>query len=209
MKYSQSVLTHNGFSWYSDEYKIIYLGIPKTASTSMRLTFKIDKNGTNLNAPLKEKEDYKVFTVIREPLGRFISGVFESFNRYETPPELKSLSTVKDKVEMLNSYLDILEDKGFIETHTTPQSFFLHSQEDVPFKIDRILIFENVVEEFNSMCQEYGIEKALEHRQIGNKQRNNTVLDEIKTNSELMDRIKSVYKRDFEIYNKHTNVVKL
>jgi len=209
MKYSQSVIAHNGLSWFSEEYRIIYLGIPKTASTSMRHTFKIDKNGMKLYNIPEDKKDYKVFTVIRNPLNRFVSGMFESFKRGETPANLKALFTVGDTIEMVTSYLDILEGEGFIETHTTPQSFFMHDEGGKEFNFDRILIFENVVEEFNKMCQDFNINKNLQHKQIGNKPRDIRVLDEIKSNPDLLKRIENLYKKDFEIYNKHTSILEL
>ena len=79
MRYTNPVLKHNGLSWASEAHKLIYLGIPKTASSSFRSTFGISNNYLILNN--NEYKDYKVFTTIREPINRFISGYLEALSR--------------------------------------------------------------------------------------------------------------------------------
>lgn len=203
MKVSKGVLKHRGLSWFSDEHKIIYLGIPKTASTSMRHTFKIDRNIMNMNNVPIGKEHYRKFTVIREPFKRFVSGVYESFSRPETPKKLKELESIPAKAEMLDKYLTILETEGFSETHTTPQSFFFCNNEDSEFKFSKVLIFENIEKEFNSMCSEYGINKTLKHEQKGKKGLAAEALVELNNNPDLKKRVEVLYKKDFDLYNKY------
>lgn len=212
MNLSEKVKEHNGLSWVSDKKKLLYLGIPKTASTSMRHYLEIHKYGQKVNVNLNnldpEKNKYMKFTVIRNPMNRFVSGIYESFGRNETPQKLKTPSSIKNKAEMLNKYLDILESDGFIETHTAPQSFYLYDLEGKEFKLDEVLIFENLNQDFEKMCSKYGFVNNLEHKQKNNGKNVQKCLEIISKNPEIEKRIKTIYSKDWKIYNKYKNGTK-
>lgn len=122
--FSYSVLKHNGLSWSSDEYKIIYLGVPKTASTSIRAYLKNTNNILNLNKIPEDKINYKIFTIIREPLQRFVSGILETFRREDSPRNLYKLRAINNISDMINQYVTVLETKD-LSMRMLPHKFTL------------------------------------------------------------------------------------
>lgn len=200
MLYSQQIKNHNGLSWYSDDCNLIYLGIPKTASTSMRHMFKIDQNGMNLNNLPKGKESYRVFTIIRNPLNRFVSGVVESFKRSETPVEIKKIEKIRNEKEMLEAFVKILEEE-FIETHTAPQVAFFKDINGENFKFNDVLIFENLQEDFNNMCEKFGIQIELQHKHKGESAKQNRLKGIINDDPALLKRVNELYKADWKLYH--------
>jgi len=199
-------IIHNGLGWASDSDKLIYVGIPKAASCSMRFALDVGNHGMKSIIAMENlpdaRKNYRKFTIIREPLNRFISAVFESFKRTETPPKLMQLKTVKNPPEVINKYLTILEEDGFIEVHTAPQIGFLYSKKGELFDFDRILIFENLTADFNKMCSDFGIKKDLKKKNVGDKKKIQATLEAIKKNPKIIERIKILYQEDFEFYEK-------
>lgn len=204
MKCSQNIINNNGAAWVSDENKIIYLGIPKNASSSMRATIRdgigID-NIINLNNIPEDKSDYKIFTVIRNPINRFASGLVESFFRQETPDDIKDLFKMGLSDFTISNYITILESE-FCELHTAPQTFFLKNLNGEPFKIDKTLIFENIEEEFKKMCSEFEVNKKLLHKNDNRKNKSERILNLIHINSNFLNRLNALYAEDVEFYEK-------
>lgn len=204
-KISDSVLTHNGLSWFYDEHKIIYLGVPKTASTSIRTYLKNTNNCLNLNQIPEDKIDYKVFTIIREPIQRFVAGVLETFRRPDSPNNLYSLRIVNNIGDMINQYITILENDGFTDPHIAPQVHFITDKNGTMFKIDTILLFENLKSEFNDMCEKYNIPPSLPHKWANSDGRRGRILSHIDSNENIKNRIIKLYEEDIELYTKVKN----
>jgi hypothetical protein len=209
MNYGEKVIGHNGLGWASPDYKLIYVGIPKTASTSMRHFMNIAKHGQSSiiymgNLP-EEKRDYRTFTIVRDPLNRFVSGVFEGIKRGESPKNIRDLKSVSDIPKLITSFIDIIEKDGFTEVHTAPQVAYFCDKNGKDFKFDKVLVFERLSTDFAKMCEEYDINSKLEHKQKGNHSRSAKALELIKKDENLMNRIKNLYKEDFELYNRIRN----
>lgn len=209
MKNEIDPIIHNGLGWASDGSKLIYLGIPKAASCSMRDIVETKKYGAtnviNFYEIPEDKKDYRKFTVIREPFQRFTSAVYESLKRPETVQKIKKLNVIKNVPNLIDAYLTILETDGFIETHTAPQVAFLKDKNGGFFEMDKILIFEDLTEDFNSMCKEFGINKILGNKNIGNKTKASAALRFVLDDPKLKERVENLYKEDFEFYNKIKN----
>ena len=201
-KISEKIKKHNGLSWFSDQYKLIYLAIPKTASTSIRAYLNNLKNAMDLNNITSNKDGYVTFTIIREPVERFVSGVMESFKRIETPEKLKNLSKVKNTTDMLEQYLNILEVDGFIETHITPQLFYMSNSDGELFHIDEILLFENLSHDFKIMAEKYNLPPTLPHKWKNNDNRRSEMLSIVRNNENIKNRVLKLYEDDFNLYNK-------
>ena len=77
-------MPHNhekGLCWYSDKYKLCFIGIPKCAQTSIKDAFNMDKNESNyFNLPDHVK-NYALFCVLRDPIDRLVSGYLEVIKR--------------------------------------------------------------------------------------------------------------------------------
>ena len=75
---------YKGKVWISDKEKVIYLGIPKTASTSIRRMLGMyAKDCSDFNKLKKNTkyDEYIMFTILRNPLERFVSGYLERIFR--------------------------------------------------------------------------------------------------------------------------------
>lgn len=209
MKYGEKVIEHNGLGWASPNYKLIYVGIPKTASTSMRHFIDIKKYGKNstvyINNLPEDKKNYRTFTIVRDPLKRFVSGVFEGIKRNESPKNIKDLKSISDIHKLITSFLDIIEKDGFTEVHTAPQVAYFCDKNGKDFNFDKVLVFETLSNDFADMCKEYGINSNLEHKQKGDHSKSIKALELINKDERLMNRIKNLYKEDFELYNRIRN----
>ena len=85
----------------------------------------------NLNENLHENlKKHKIFTVIRNPYDRFISGVFESLKRDESN-SIKKLRNVNNVESLFSKIFYIIETEGFVDVHITPQHFFFHNKDKI------------------------------------------------------------------------------
>lgn len=144
------------------EEKIIYIPIAKNASTSIinslnftPIKFSIPQNSRccidlqHLDIPEKYKNEYKFFTITREPRQRWRSGINEFLNS----PHYKA-SFDGDEKESRSKFLTELESNKFIfDFHTVPQlpwtSFCFKNNLDVTFfKLD-----ENLSEKISSILK--------------------------------------------------------
>lgn len=103
-----------GTCWVSDSE--IYINIPKNASTTQKEIMKkkgaVERNYYHL--PTKEKKQRKVWTIIREPMDRFISAMCQ-IKRNEECPDI------------------------FNNEHLKPQTWFLQG-----IKIDEYIKFDSL-----------------------------------------------------------------
>jgi len=199
--YSKEIIDHKGLCWVSDEDKIVFLGIPKTASTSIRETFRISPYHTNISKLPKDKSDYKVFTIIREPVTRIAAGIIETLIRHETVQELKDLKKIKNPIDRVRTFLG----KGFIDVHTAPQVAFLSDKDGNDFRIDRMLLFDNLEQEFNDMCKDYSINRKLLHlnKKMGIfGEGKNHIVRILQTVPDINKMVREMYKEDIELYNR-------
>lgn len=108
--------------WFSHAYKLNFLGIPKTGSTSIRKALQIHPENDWHKPPLRY--DYPTFTVLRDPLSRVISGYKEAKRR-------GTLHTMAD----FTYCLDKIKSEGFFDEHLEPMhSYFI--------PCDNVLIYE-------------------------------------------------------------------
>ena len=128
-----------GLCYVSDKFNVIFVPIPKNASTSIRnivgLEFQVD-NIMRYSEKLSTRE-YMAFTIIREPIERLISGYIEVCKRAsgDSPHILmKDFYWMKGKKRFM-SFLDEIE-SGFFDAHIVPQEYFLCDYVGSPFMID-------------------------------------------------------------------------
>lgn len=202
----QRVIAHNGLGWVSDKFKLIYLGIPKTASTSMRIMLNVSKGNNciiRFNNLSKYNSEYKRFTILREPISRFVSGVFEDIKRQESSKKIRNLEKLNNPINIMSSYLKHIEENGFTEVHTAPQCKYFFDLKGTPYDYDYVLIFERLKDDFNEMCKKENLNINLQHRHQGDKRSAKIVMEYINSNPEILERIKLLYKEDLELYNKY------
>lgn len=197
INYSQDVIDHNGLSWVNEDLGLVYLGVPKTASTSIRSILGPNKKTVNLN---NYDTKHTIFTIIREPIDRFVSGYLESLKRTDVfvPQYLRNMTNTE---EQLKTFVNELK-KHFFEVHTTPQSYFLTSLKGIDFNFDYILRFENIQDDYNKMSDDIGLNLNLTHLNRNNMNKE-VIRNIIENDKELKDSIVTLYKDDFILYDKY------
>lgn len=179
-----------GLCWYNDEF--CFIGVPKNASTSFRQTFKV---GGNIDNYLKPKNpnilNLKLVTVIREPLDRVISGYLESINRREKNTINKNFFKMVESKERFIEFLKELEN-GFFDCHIEKQHFYVTNNDGVLLPFDIIIDFDNFNQEINDLNK-----KAIKTN-ISSKNQKQFVKSYI--DEDVLNKIKKIYKEDFELY---------
>lgn len=156
-------------------------------------------NGGRLDMDFNDLPDELItYTVIRNPLERFVSGMFETFKRTETDSRLRDLRSIPNKKELMEAYLNVIDEYGFLDVHITPQSYFLSD-----YRVDYILKFEELSKGFNLMCEQIGVDGRLGHVNQRNKADYNNAMAALNSNPELKARINELYQKDWDIYNSY------
>jgi len=129
-----------------DQY-LCFFGIPRNASTSIRATLNLEKNFVKdfkeyIKEKKKRQDEFFKFTVIREPISRFVSGFLElikykkllqfSYFVDDNPIELKFVE-----------FLDLVESGDIMDDHINHQTYFLNYKVDIDF----IICYELIVRE--------------------------------------------------------------
>ena len=193
----------NDSDWIEENKKILFFGIQKNASTSIRKYLNLNTRLNHKKLIDGEYESYKKIVVIREPIERFASGYLEIIYRakkfrkhqarnkkfYKTPEFDKKIEYFIEECE-----------KDFFDGHIRPQNTSLFFQLDITN--GHIINFHNIE---NDLKKYNLIEENFEIN-ILNKSKNNKykekILQLLKERSDLKNKLKVLYKKDFDIYNK-------
>jgi len=205
--------THREHIWINDNLKLAFLCVPKVASSGIRAQFKFTRRIKMDKLP----KGYKVFTLIRDPIKRFVSAyieVVQDCNDYPGGRFKHNLNITEDKIKFLENlmndkstdkfqkfdiYIKKIENEWyFYEPHCIPQVIYL-TDKDNNFH-DNLKIFKLETE-----INELG--KILNSKiKKGNKCENNTLkndlLDYINKNKNIKQRIEKLYELDIQFYNK-------
>jgi hypothetical protein len=190
-----------GWLWHNNEKKLSCLSIPKCASNSIR-----DMTGCHDGPNHKHYNDYKIFSVIRDPMKRYISSFMEVMLPASDYPKGRyhdNLGLNKNFIEMLDSinhgdssgrivrFTDIILEKGFFETHTRPQSYYLEGCGDITlYKLEKI----------SHMLEDFGIENEVVKNKTESADIKNELTDMLTTDTELRNKVHRLYAKDFELY---------
>jgi hypothetical protein len=114
-----------------DRYRLIYLLIPKNASSTLRQIFgNPDYGGYELRyreVDKRVRDEYLTFAVLREPVARLLSAYQEISYRYDIgllQNLRKDFFSMDDSPERFAAFLDSLQ-PPFWDNHMTPQVKFL------------------------------------------------------------------------------------
>jgi len=142
--------------YVSEMYKILYIPISKNASTSLKTSldfkpvYQIPKINKKFDLELadKYKRKYKVFTLIRNPKDRWISGFNEFLSEYNY--YLKSNNSKKVFIELKNK-------KFIFDGHTLPQFSFIDycfSPFGLDFELNLINLDGDLDAKLSELCQD-------------------------------------------------------
>lgn len=207
----------------SHKYKCIFLHIPKTAGTSIeRFLRQIDSEipqkvlrKRGFSHFLNDHLDYFVFSFVRNPYDRFISawkwGELKFSKEGELPFYKKERSVSFEEYILLTTDLEYRKDNEnlwseYDEYHTLPQFEFFpnlnggHYFKDKinpAFTCDFIGRFENLHEDFNTVCSGIGVKKFKLPHAYNSK----TFKQAFNWTSELKEKVYNYYKKDFTNFN--------
>lgn len=190
----------------NSNFDFIYIGIPKNASTSIRHILG-DYNDNYINLLERGGREGKVvFTVIRNPLLRFISGYLEIINRVHRNDKdtmisfYKCLLEVVDEEERLRKFVELCEE-ALHDVHMMKQIYFLTDLDGKLFEIDDILLFEDFNFEFNMLAKKHGKNFKMVFQNYKPNISVNKCAKVLKENPDLTQRINVLYQEDWEIYD--------
>jgi hypothetical protein len=187
-------ISHTRFM-YKD--KIAFALIPKNASMSMSRALTLDsKWDTISNETGVLKGDWTYYTLIRNPIDRWVSAICQIYFGYESldSAEDKYLSKV-NKLMDTTTYLEKFIKNGDDDPHTKKQSWYLRNLPNKKlFKLENLNCLQK---ELNLLCKIKKINAAIGHRALV-KKRMFEILD---IKPKYLDRLKELYSKDIILYN--------
>jgi hypothetical protein len=157
-----------GLCAVSHENKLIFIGVPANASTSIRNALNLkgyDNNYISILSLGSKEIDYPTFAIVRDPIERLISGYLKVCDRAtgDSPHILKTnFYKLKDQKKRFYEFVNELE-RGMFDCHIERQCFYLTDSLGKPFEIDYYLKVENLSEDFSRMCKKLGLKCTLTH----------------------------------------------
>jgi hypothetical protein len=179
--------------WYNDRFKICFFGIPKNASTTIRIVFDMNNNIEYTSETSIKKEGYINFTVIRNPFTRIISSYNEVLKLRVDTGEAVSITKslpfykISDPQRRFEQFIDDIKNNLY-DIHLKPQSLFIEDAD-----IDVYLRFEHL-----KMDLKNKLNINLPHlSNLNSSSKNKLILT-----GSVKKKIKEMYKEDFELYKK-------
>lgn len=163
--------------WYSHAYRINFLGIPKTGSTTIRRLLDIEDNSCWHYIDEGITFPYQIFTVVRDPYERFLSSYHETLRRRTHDGTIDEL-------------LKELENGIFKDEHTLPQADYLEEAQKYGVFSDYYLICDN------SLTRQLNTLLTTDFRDI----RLNETIGKGKLENGQRRIIEEIYWKDFMIY---------
>ena len=134
-------------------------------------------------------KDVKLFAVVRNPYTKIVSAYKYNRGKHSSKKDLN------DWIEKYVGSYHIGNNKHFNSNHILEQNAFTHGKR----KVDHILRFENLDEDFSRLMKQYDIKNLdLLHY---NKSKSNINVSIHDLNQKSIELINKVYKKDFELFN--------
>ena len=180
--------------------KFLFVNISKNTSTSIRT--KLSLKIINFDEIPNTDSLYK-FIVLREPFDRFVSSFIEAAkprmketlntNWYKLYKEGKYIESILDVIK----YIEV--NGHFYDLHFSPQYMFLESKNiDLSF-FDLVIDYNNLYDTWknDNVLNKYGLSKM----NASNKAIKQKIFNLFKSDDNIVNFVKSYYKKDFELYN--------
>lgn len=214
------------FCWINEKYKVLFCGIPKNASTSLRGSFLLRENSQYSRMTYKDflgqishPEEYFTFTCLRDPIKRLISAYWwliqgaQGDNPYNNLGS-RGIVEIRDQGDRFASFVDTIEKDGFFDLHIRPQIHFLTTESGESIKINKYLFIDSLDADFSHLCslletrnhitKEEKLNKAPREN-INSSIRPLDLINIVNSNVALLQKIKSLYRQDFILYHKYKN----
>ena len=211
--------THREKTWFNNNLKIGFLAIPKVCSSGIRTQLKLsDENCVNYK---NINKDYEKFTVIREPIKRFVSAYLEIIldtSDYRGGRYKHNINLSKDRINFLDEllksnlsdedkfveYLDLIENKWFFyEPHCIPQIYYITDKDNNIQKNLNIFKLEYIDE-----LEKFLNTKLEKHNKCENINLQKKILFYIENNNVIKEKIEKIYSEDIKLYNSFLKLMK-
>ena len=107
-------------------------------------------------------------------------------------------------IESFLLFINFIENEGFYDAVTVPQTTFLRERALLIDDIDNVFIQENLTNEYDIFKNKYDIKARLPKNNAGNGETTKLLIDLINSDENLKERISKLYKSDMELYRKLT-----
>ena len=191
-----------GIYWISRKYKVIYLNIPKNASTSIKVILRRFNFEESVDLYTNEDgEGYKVFTVLRNPFRRFVSAYHTALKRGIKVNRKDILLHVPPGLPQISAYFYALRDDAPFDEHGIPQTYFISDTKGELFSVDKYMICERL--QLDLVWLEKALRKSLYTEYVPTNQGEDVskTWDAVLTDKKLIREINNYYKADWELYN--------
>ena len=200
---------------YYPDLNIIYINTAKNASTAL-LSWcggnRKQVSNNNLESSIVK------FWVLRNPLDRIVSSFFEVRKLIRADKFLNTLPDETSKswldwafidgsiVDSFNLFLDSIQNNNFYDRHTFPQIIYLT---DCGFNISQVetLLFDSLSVDLDNFCKRYLVTNPrrfkIQNRTMNPQKR--VVKSHVDSNLDVQNKIKEIYKEDWNLYNKIKN----
>ena len=196
---------HKGHVLVNKLNKLIFFNIPKNATSTIRLYLKLEHLPFS---SIENKEQFKTFTVLRDPYSRVISGyqeVLKCRNDALDPEFLKTAEYFKlyqqNEIEKsFNEFLNQLEIK-FFDGHVVPQKMWLGWRNINIDDIHFVLNMNNGIQnEFYEMTKDLNMPiKIQSNERPSNQNVKSKIHNIINTNQDIRNKVYKIYQQDFEL----------
>jgi hypothetical protein len=172
------------------DIRATFLSIPKNALTSIRSSTGMDFSPTFVPNDL-------VYTVLRNPLDRFVSGYIEIFKPLRDSDWSPSLRYIKglDLKDQLDSVIMELYKGNYFDPHIIPQSFFLSDKNNKPYPVNIFLDHANLNAQYKTL---FGID--LPYKQVNDSV--NTINIKNKLTHDQHQLLAEIYSEDVKLYDR-------
>lgn len=187
--------------FYNPRNKMFLLNIPKNASTSLRLTLGATEH-SNL-VKIDDWKGYRTVIVLRDPVDRIVSQYAEVLLRRMEGSVSKRFFSMPEGKEKVMEFLNEVE-RGIFDPHVAPQAHHACDSEGNLFPADYVFLLETLPKDFKSMNKECELYLNLAHtKQIDPRAKSAHAW--MREDEDIINRLKEIYPRDFEIYNQIKN----
>jgi len=191
-----------------DDHRFAFIHIYKNASISRR-------NALGIRGKYHKFEDVKKYNpitlcIIRNPLSRFISAYqyllrledngFPDQHPTHITKETEFYKHRQDPEKSFLLFLEYIEENGFYDAVTLPQVEFLKDRGLTIDDIDEVFIQLRIKEDFEKFREKYNIEGEFPADNIGDEEIGRTLTGLIWGDDKIANRIKELYREDFDMF---------
>lgn len=193
--------------------KFCLIHIYKNASISIRNALKMRGNYYKYD-DVKDTDNIVTICIIRDPINRIVSIYmymlrnedygFKDQHPIDLISEADFYINKENIIKSFDQFLEQLKGGNFFSAVTMPQTQFLKDRNLEIDEIDEIWLQENIQSDFSDFVRKYSLDipDVLPHDNKDDSDCKHVIMEYIKTNKYVFDKIYNLYKSDFELYNR-------